>query len=390
LNDNYDPDLAYQNMLELLDVEAQVADPDEPDQRGKDGVFAILGNVGTPTMLRTAPVATKNEVVFFSPFTGSQQYLRDGTQSPYVYNYRAGYYEETEAMLDYIATHRQPRIVTDPPGDSYRNILAFTQRDSYGDAGYQGLVSAYNRFAPLPQPDSTRLDPSIARIYYEREVVSSVDPAIEDAKALLTDRLGDASVPVSIAILMVDTYQPGNKFIRAIKDWVNEDAVRAHQLDLLFMHVSFVGSDSLAATLTSAPETYVDVRDGVTARSYAEGVLVTQVVPYYESQAEGIKRYRRDLDAYDGGVRTFTSLEGYVGANLFVEALEQTGRRLTTSKLLETLDQMRGVDLGIGSLLGFSSTDHQASHTVWGSFIQPDGSFEVPFLWDPKNRIQPN
>jgi ABC-type branched-subunit amino acid transport system substrate-binding protein len=390
MNDNYDPDDAYANMLELLDIQAEVADPDTPDERGDEGVFALLGNVGTPTMLRTAPVANKNRVIFFAPFTGSHQYLRDGTHSPYVYNYRAGYYEEIQAMIDYIATFRQPRIISDPPERSYERIIAFTQRDSYGDAGYEGLVNAYNRIAPLPQPDSSEPDPSIARVYYERENVASVEPAIEDTKTLLTNLSSTDEEHTSVAILMVDTYQPGNKYIRAIKDWINEDVARAERFDVLFMHVSFVGSDSLSAALTNAPETYVDVRDGTTQRSYAEGVLVTQVVPYYDSQAPAIKRYREDLDAYDSGVYTFTSLEGYVAATLFVEALRLNGPELDTDSMLDTLDnEVKNLDVGIGTLLDFSSTDHQATHTVWGSVLQADGSFEVPFTWDPENRIQP-
>ena len=164
-----------------------------PDVRGNASVFAILGNIGTPTMLETAPIATRDRVLFFAPFTGAQKYLRDGTNSPYVYNYRAGYYQETDAMIDYMATYRQPRIITSPPGTSYRRILAFTQRDSYGDAGYNGLVNAYNRLSPLPQPDSTKPDPSIRRLYYDREDVRSVEPAITEAATLLTALLAEGT-----------------------------------------------------------------------------------------------------------------------------------------------------------------------------------------------------
>jgi ABC-type branched-subunit amino acid transport system substrate-binding protein len=102
MNDNYDPATALANVQQMLDIQQTVADPDMPDVRGPNSVLALLGNVGTPTMLVTAPVANKNGVVFFAPFTGAQKYLRDGTDSPYVFNYRAGYYEETAAMVDYM------------------------------------------------------------------------------------------------------------------------------------------------------------------------------------------------------------------------------------------------------------------------------------------------
>jgi ABC-type branched-subunit amino acid transport system substrate-binding protein len=390
-NDNYDPTAAHQNMLELLDIQEEVVGADAPDKRGSNSVFAVLGNVGTPTMLVTAPMATKNRVLYFAPFTGSQRYLRDDTNSPYVFNYRAGYYEETEAMVEYMATYRQPRIITTPPADSYRHIIAFTQKDAFGDAGYTGLTTAYNKISPLPQADSTLPDPSIRRLYYERDKVETVDAAVADAEVALTELLGDGSVVQSVAIVMIDTYQPGNTFIRGVRDWLNQDAMRAGALDVEFMHVSFVGSDALADALTQAPATYLDVRDGVTKRSYTEGVLVTQVVPYYGSQAPGIAEYRADIDKLDGGATSFTSLEGYVAARLFVTALKLNGPTLDTASLLQTLDEkVNGVDIGIGTLLSFSSTNHQASHTVWASVVQADKSFQVPFTWNPIDHIRPN
>jgi ABC-type branched-subunit amino acid transport system substrate-binding protein len=391
MNDNYDPVLAVENTKVLLDIEQEMPGADQPDVRGKDSVFALLGNIGTPTMLETAPLATKNRTLFFAPYTGSQRYLRDGTNSPYVYNYRAGYYQETDAMVDYLATYRQPRVISTPPADSYRRLIAFTQRDTYGDAGYNGLVNAYNRLAALPQPDSTQPNPSIARLYYDREDVASVEPAIGSAGQLLTDLLAQSSGLQSVAIVIVGTYQPANKFVRGVLDWVNADATRAMRLDLTFINVSFVGSNALAEALTSPPETYVDVRDGVTKRSYAEGVMVTQVVPYYDTESVGVTEYRADVDAFDGGDYTFTSLEGYIAARLFSRALLMNGPRVDTEALRGTLDgAVRDIDIGIGTLLSFSSTNHQASQTVWGSVIQANGSFKVPFTWNAVDHIKPN
>jgi hypothetical protein len=389
-NDNYDPALARQNVLDLLDVRSQNDSLDEPDARGSESVFALLGNVGTSTALETAPLATKNEVVFFAPLTGAQEYLRDGTNSPYVYNYRAGYYEEVAAMVDFIATNRQPRIIQSPADDSYRRIIALTQNDSFGDAGYQGLVNAYNRIAPLPQPDSTQPNPSISRLYHERDDVKSVEPAIEQTKLLLSNLLEQGEGVQSVALVLIATLLPVNKYVRAIKDWTNESVERSERLDVQFLHLS-VGASSLADALTAAPDTYVDVRDGETNRSYAEGILVTQIVPHYDGEAEGIRQYRRDIEAYDGGELSFTSLEGYLGASLFAEALKTTGRNLSTSTLVATLNGAMGnIDLGFGFLMGFSVSDHQASHTVWGTMLHADGSFSVPFTWDPTRGIQSN
>ena len=221
--------------------------------------------------------------------------------------------------------------------------------------------------------------------------MSSVEPAITEAATLLTALLAEGTGTVSVAIVMVDTYQPGNKFIRGVLDWVNQDAARAMRVDLVFMHVSFVDSDALAAALVSPPETYLDARDGQTRRSYADGVLVMQVVPYYGTQASGVREYRADIDRFDGGSYTFTSLEGYVAARLFAESLLLNGQTLDTESVRATLDtRVRDLDIGMGTLLGFSSTNHQACDTVWGSVIQADGTFKVPFMWNPRQRIVAN
>ena len=386
-NDNYDPDTAREMVRELLDVQEVVDDMNREDVRGSEGVFALVGNVGTPTMLATAPVATKNKVVFFGPFTGAQAYLRDDTNSPYVYNYRAGYANETAAMMEYISGLRIPRIVNNPAAD-YQRILVFAQKDSYGDAGYDGVRNAYNdQVAPLPDENAIR------RVGYLREDVNSVDPAVVEAGEFLTnllERSADQSARESVAIIMIDTYLPGNRFIRKLKDLIGADPVLTARLDVLFMNVSFVGSDSLAEALVTTPEVYTDSM-GVTHR-YADDVMVTQVVPYYGSQAAGVARYREDIESLDDGKFTYTSLEGYVVARLFTEALKLNGPTLTTDSFVQTLDhKIKQLDIGIGTELTFSPTEHQACYTVWGSQIGADGTFsEVPFIWNRDNGIETN
>jgi hypothetical protein len=120
-------------------------------------------------------------------------------------------------------------------------------------------------------------------------------------------------------------------------------------------------------------------------------VIVTQVVPYYGSQARGVADYRDAIRDYDDGTFTFTSLEGYVVARLFTTALEMNGPTLTTESFIETLDaRIRNLDIGIGTELNFTSSNHQACNTVWGSHIEDDGTFSVPFVWNRDVGIERN
>ncbi len=390
LDDGYTPERARDNTKALLDIQSENANPDQPDSLGPNGVLALVGNVGTPTMLQTAPLATKNRVVFFAPFTGANEYLRDDTKSPFVFNYRASYYEETAAMVDYLFKVRTPRVA------DYQHVIAFVQDDSFGDAGYDGFSNAYNvAVAPLPDRNA------ITRITYERgnPVVStetvSLPRVTQRLQELLPPPPAEPEAPpparVPVAILMVDTYSAGNSLVRGVKTWLNADVARARGLDVSFLHVSFVGSDSLAEQLAITPATYDDVLTGE-KRSFASDVIVTQVVPDYLSQAPGVVEYRADVAAFDASGYSFNSLEGYVAARLFVEALRRHEGELTSPALATTLEtKMVNVDVGIGEPLNFSLADHQASHKVWGSQLQadPNGAarFEIIWTWTPQGRI---
>ena len=94
----------------------------------KDQVFGIIGNVGTPTAAVAIPYALERRMLFFGAFTGSN-ILRNDPPDRYVFNYRASYAEETDAVVRYLIKMRrlQPR-----------QIAVFAQQDSYGDAGFAG------------------------------------------------------------------------------------------------------------------------------------------------------------------------------------------------------------------------------------------------------------
>ena len=108
-DDQYQPELAEASARALVDVRESASPPKCPTtttpavagqtpisstalERGPDGVIAFLGNVGTPTMVRAAPVSLETGTLFFGAFTGASPILRDGLAGPcakYVFNVRA-------------------------------------------------------------------------------------------------------------------------------------------------------------------------------------------------------------------------------------------------------------------------------------------------------------
>jgi ABC-type branched-subunit amino acid transport system substrate-binding protein len=134
----------------------------------------------------------------------------------------------------------------------------------------------------------------------------------------------------------------------------------------VFLNVSFVGSNALAENLKEI------------GPSYADGVIVTQVVPHYDAGATGVIRYREALRRFHPDQHPdFISLEGYVAAQLLAEGLRRAGQDLDTEKLIDALESIRDYDLGIGTVMSFGMSEHQASHKVWGTVMDNQGQFRT-------------
>ena len=93
--------------------------------------------------------------------------------------------------------------------------------------------------------------------------------------------------------------------------------------------------------------------------------------PHDASQAL-VSDYRTDIAPADVG---YTSLEGYVGAAVFVQALRLVGNEPTRENLINALEFLRA-DVG-GFKVEFSPTDHQGSDAVFLTRIQDGKAIPV-------------
>jgi branched-chain amino acid transport system substrate-binding protein len=84
LDDAYEPARTALNMRQLIE---------------KEHVLALIGNVGTPTAMVAVPLANEQKTPLFAPLAGGP-ILRNDPPDRYVINFRAGYAEETAAMID--------------------------------------------------------------------------------------------------------------------------------------------------------------------------------------------------------------------------------------------------------------------------------------------------
>jgi len=313
-DDGYEPNRTAETMKQLYE---------------KDQVFGIIGNVGTPTAVVALPYALKQRMLFFGAFTGAGLLRRDPPDR-YVFNYRASYAEETDAVVRYLVNVRRLRP---------EQIVVFAQQDSYGDAGFEGVAKAMRALRP-------GRDSEVVRLGYKRNTVD-VDEAVAQLRRLKTP---------ARAVVMVGTYRAVARFIEKTRD-VNPP--------LIYTNVSFVGSTALAEELM------------LLGAKYANGVIVTQVVPAVDSYANIVLEYKSGLATYFPGENPdYVSLEGYVAANVLIEGLKRTGPQLDTERLVDGLESLRDFDLGLGTMVNFGRTEHQGIHKVWGTQLDANGRYQ--------------
>ena len=311
LDDGYEPSRTVANMAELL-LERRV--------------FALLGNVGTPTAEVALPLAREQKVPFVGAFTGADL-LRGNPPEPLVFNFRAGYAQETAALVEYFLDVR---------GLAPSELAVFAQEDSFGDAGYRGVVDTLERRGH---------NDKVPRIGYRRNRTD-----VEDA----VDRLLRLEPRVR-AVVLVATYRAAAELIAGL---------RTERPDLLFAGLSFIGSRALAEEL--GPDN-------------AEGVIVSQVVPHYASTLPGVAAYRDALSTYFPSEQPgFVSLEGYLACRTFAAGLHKAGVALDAGSFAAAMDSVSELDLGIGRPVGFGAGRRQASDHVWGTVL--DGSADYQSL----------
>ncbi len=301
LDDAYEPEAAIANTQRLIE---------------KEGVFALIGAVGTPTSRSATPIAENAGVPYIAPFTGAA-FLREAKWQN-VINLRASYNQETEAMV--------ARLTTDL---GIKRIAVMYQDDSFGRAGYRGVRQALERRSMEP----------VAIGVYPRNT-TAVKTGLLNLHSANPD-----------AVILIGAYQP----VATLIAWARHTG-----LDPVFMTISFVGSNALAEELGRA----------------GAGVFVTQVVPFPTDEIPRVGiAYRRALATHaPEATPGFVSYEGYLAGRLAIVALERCGREVDRAGFLKSLRSTDIIDLDGFELL-YGENDNQGSDAVFLTVIGTDGSY---------------
>jgi len=271
---------------------------------GPQGAMVLFGYNSATNSVDALPLAAKNNVLFFAPFSGSAS-LRS---HPNVYTVRASYKEETA------------KIVEAKRGVGAIKTVILHYDDDVGRSNYEAAASAY-------------VDAGLAK---PRGVAVKRGAPLDAAsvEALLKDS--------PHYVLATTQYNAVTDFLKAAGDKGNAVSVAA---------LSFVNPDELAES----------------AGALARGTVVSQVMPSPRAANQVsipvVKECADALNALNGAKLNYTSLESCIAAKALVVALKKAGPKATRESILQAMGSVGRIDLG-GFSLNYSPTNHQGSSWV--------------------------
>jgi ABC-type branched-subunit amino acid transport system substrate-binding protein len=294
LDDGYETDRTVANSKKLIE---------------ESKAFALLQYYGSsPTTQAMNDVFGPAKVPLVGTISGAgtlRQPLKDNPNGRYMFNIRASYADETEAIVNQLV------------GLGLKNIAVFYQNDGFGKSGLDGATASLKKHGLAPSAVGT----------VERNSLD-VDAAVKTIAA---------SNPQ--AVVMVTLYKPTAAFVKAMR--------KAGQ-NPQFMTLSPVGADLLVKELGND----------------ARGIGISQVMPYpFNDTTPVVREYQRVLQAAKNSNYSYYGIEAYVTAKVMVEGIRKAGKDLTREKLVQALESMTNHELG-GYRINFSASERSGSKFV--------------------------
>jgi len=293
----------------------------------EENIFAMIGNVGTPTARVALPLLAENGVPAVGFFTGAGL-LRPGQGD--IVNFRASYVQEVSAVISAALQ----------AGLAPAEICAYVQNDAYGMAGIAGVINAFSDIAEAQdivaaltelmqmegdEPERNYLGPVGV---YQRNTLAARD-GYDSLKTW--EEISNASCRL---VVTVGAYTPIAQFISYARykgdNWITSA-------------VSFTGAFNL--------------RDALAENHVQGGVIMTQVVPPLDSDLPIVVQARSELqDDF-----SYVSLEGYIVGRMFLHLMDNINGAITRQNFLNAVSDKR-YEMG-GLTLDFTG-DNQASDLV--------------------------
>ncbi|MFC1609324.1 ABC transporter substrate-binding protein [Myxococcota bacterium] len=297
----------------------------------EDGVFAIVGGIGTANGRAVADYLEKKNVPFFTPASGDKYWTEPAKKN--VYTVYPRYATEGQILGEYIG--RELRSL---------KVVALYQDDEFGTQGADGLQRGIEKYrgkllAKVScRPTDTDLSKQVQAIMAAKPEVVAIFTAPKQAVAAV-------------------------KLLHAEKN-------KPHIL------TSLVLNDPIMFALAG--------------KEVWQNTITSSSTKLATSDDESVKKYREVLAKYGGGklpVGAF-SQAGFVIGAAFVEGLQRAGKTLTREGLYRALASMQGFDgggpywtaKGMGPPITFSETDHLGNDEIFFAKAV-DGKWERVSDW---------
>ncbi|HJV03058.1 MAG TPA: ABC transporter substrate-binding protein [Burkholderiaceae bacterium] len=299
LDDGYNTDRVLENARTLIE---------------KDRVFALFNVFGTPGNSALLPVIAHAGVPNIAPYTGSEAVRKP--LNPLVFNIRAGYADETEAIINHLGVR------------GISKIAVVYQNNAFGKDGLDSIGHALAR----------------------RQLKIHASAAIENDASDAGRAAAMLAQSAPKAILMVTAGKPSAAFIKAYDKLAP---------GMQFFALSVMGSAASVDALG---------KEGV-------GVVVSQVMPFpFSATSDIVHEYQQVMRKMGLKIWSFASIEGFVSAKVTVEGLKHAGRDLSRDKFMAALEALGKVNYG-GYMVNFSKSNHQGSSYVELTVITKNGRF---------------
>jgi len=276
----------------------------------KPNLLALFGFIGTPTSKVVLPIVEQERIPFIAPLTGASLLRRSDLKM--VFNMRASYASEIQAIVNSLVRSARQRIAV------------VYQDDAFGDDGLKATINALKTHNLKPVVTTT-VQRNSANV---RQAISDITDANPNAVIIISAYVSSAAV---------------------------SQALRDKKMNVQIMNVSFVGTGALEEALPPGQ---------------ANGIGISQVVPFpWDRWIPVVARYQQRMRETDpNAAYGFTSLEGFMAAQMLTIALEKSGKNPSREKLIESLESIKNLDLG-GYTLDFARDDHQGSDYVELTFL---------------------
>lgn len=273
----------------------------------EDKVLALVAYVGTPTMNQAIPYIDKTRIPTIGAYTGGE--FLYSKLHPSFFTFKPAYsteaYELTLKLIDY---------------KKFKKIAVFYQDDAYGLSGMKGVNKALR-------------EKGLEIAVKGKNLRDSID---------VTEAVKEISAAAPECVILLSTIKPNQAFLN---EW------KKIGLKAEFAVITGGGPDFLKDKLPDM----------------MEGALCSQAVPLYSDLSNpAAKEYNEVLTKYFPETKTdYVGFEGFLNAKFFVEILKKIEGDLSRENLIKTIENIKDLDIGLGSKISFAADNHCGSNKVW-------------------------